>query len=345
MQVFPTNWQAEIKINGVVEAMNKVDLTAEITGQVVKIVPEFREGAFVKKGQALAYIDDVQNNRNLAKALQELADAKVNFLKEERKTRQSKRDWARLGKGKKPGSELVLNIPQLDAAKARLEAAATDVELSQRNLDKTVVRSPFDAVVLKRNLNLGQVLSTGSSMATLMEFAKSQVRFQITEHKWGLIADDLRLKLESGMDVDMKMEISDPVVGVTRWHSHTTRMGGERNSKTRQRRLITQIDSPNAQSLLPGTFVKAVFKGELVNNVLVVPSSAISVEGYLWSVDTEDRLVRHPVKILGTTAEKSFVQLKVTPESLNVVVAPLASMLVGQAVSPIDLSADLGNAS
>lgn len=327
-------WQASFVANGVVQPKNQMVLTSEIGGRVLNITDQFVEGMHVKAGTALAYIDPIQSQRDVAVAEQSLAEAKVAYLQEERKTRQAKRDWKRLNNGKAPTSPLVLNGPQLEAAKARVVAADMAVKVAKNQLAKTVIRSPFDAVVLKRAINKGQVLARNTDVATLFEREGIQINIDVSERKWRLISTHVRQALEQGHIVSTSMKLRDPLNPDYIWTASSLRMGGARNAKTRQRRLIIELDRRDVQQwdLLPGSFVQTTFVGDRLANILDVPTTALNVNGYLWTVDENQRLVRHKVKTLSMQKGRAFLISPTQAKTLNVVVNPLASYLPGQEV-------------
>lgn len=336
MKVEPKEWQAKFVANGLVKPQNKMELTSEVAGRVQKLTKVFVSGMHVKIGDALAYIDPVESQRDLAVAQQTLSEAKVSYLQEERKSKQAKRDWKRLNGNKQPTSPLVLNGPQLEAAKARVNAAEMTVQYAESHLSKTVIRSPFNAVVIERSINRGQTITIETKVATLIERENLEIDLEVNERHWGLLSKDARFELEAGKRIELLIQFEDPLNPGVTWAASSVRMNGERNAKTRQRQLIAELNDEKQREwkLLPSSFVQASFIGAQFKGILEVPTSALSVNGYLWTVDSGNRLKRHKVKAISMLQGKAFVVSPIKDPLVTIVINPLASLLPGQKISP-----------
>ena len=52
------NYTSSIESNGIINAHNEVNLTSQVSGRIVKIHPQFEDGAFFKKGTILVELEE-----------------------------------------------------------------------------------------------------------------------------------------------------------------------------------------------------------------------------------------------------------------------------------------------
>jgi multidrug efflux pump subunit AcrA (membrane-fusion protein) len=132
---------------GAVSARTESTLIPQVSGEVMRVADNFREGGFFDEGDILLEIDPSDYKTALTIAQANLAEAQVRLAEEEAQTSQAQRDWDRLGEGDIP-TDLVLRVPQLALARASVAAAEARVEEARRNLERTRITAPYDGRVL-----------------------------------------------------------------------------------------------------------------------------------------------------------------------------------------------------
>jgi HlyD family secretion protein len=153
---------------GTVTARRRAKISPAIGGQVEFIGP--REGAPVHAGDVLLRINDRDLRANLTLARQEVISADATAREACFTATQASRD---LDRNEKLRDDRIVSDDilerlrsQRDAAAARCEAAraATEraraaVSLADANLDKTILRAPFDGIVADLKAELGEWVS------------------------------------------------------------------------------------------------------------------------------------------------------------------------------------------
>ncbi len=140
----------------------------------------------VKKGDVLVTIDqtDVKLQISLAEAELERAKAAVSAAESEiqRANTELKRRLALIDSGSVSADELTAAKNAANTAKANLEAAnavvtlsKTKIEQAKVDLDRTVVRSPVDGVVAKRQVQLGQKVQAGTPLLAVVPVGEMHV--------------------------------------------------------------------------------------------------------------------------------------------------------------------------
>ncbi len=140
-------------------------VTAQIDGRVTEV--RAADAQTVHKGDVLVVIDSTDTRLAASQAQADLARAKAQAsaaaAELERATVDLRRRKALAGSGAISGDELTKVKDGWNVAKAGLEAAQASVQLAQARLDRahvdlgrTIVRSPVDGIVARRQVQPGQ---------------------------------------------------------------------------------------------------------------------------------------------------------------------------------------------
>jgi HlyD family secretion protein len=166
--IYPSQSFTLLNASGYVVAQRKASVASKVTGRLVSISVE--EGSRVKKGQIIARLenDDAQAARervqanvafahnSLEQAKAELDDAYLNYTR--------KKDL--VGKGYIARAEF--DVAEARYKKARAAVAAQEAALraseaalkeAEVMLDYTYIRAPFDAVVLTKEADVGDIVT------------------------------------------------------------------------------------------------------------------------------------------------------------------------------------------
>ena len=174
-QVYPSQSLSVLNASGYIVAERKAAVASKITGRLVALMVE--EGSKVKKDQIIARMesDDVtaaknQAAANLVNALAALEQAKTdrNIARRENFRYQglvadgsvSQSDWDAINTRYKRSEEGV------KVAEANVLALKAALEGAKAGLDYTLIRAPFDAVVLTKNADIGDIVTPFAAVAT-----------------------------------------------------------------------------------------------------------------------------------------------------------------------------------
>jgi RND family efflux transporter MFP subunit len=211
-QAYPAQNYTLLNATGYVVAQRKAALSSKATGRLEWL--GVLEGSKVKKdevvarlenrdvsaslGQALANIKVAQANLEQGQA--ELADAQANFkrtadLLNQKFIAASAYDaaQARLNKAK-------ANISGYNAA---IAAARANAQVAQVALDQTLIRAPFDGVILTKNANVGDNITPFSSAAdskgavvTIADMDTLEVEADVSESNLSKIHNDQPVEIQ-----------------------------------------------------------------------------------------------------------------------------------------------------
>jgi len=115
-------YPARITALGEVKALWQSTIKARVDGPIVYLNPLLQPGSRVKKGEVLVKIEKIAYQAQVSEDQNRVALAKVALLKEEREAKEAQRNWRRSGIKGSFASDLVLRKPQLNSARAGLNA-------------------------------------------------------------------------------------------------------------------------------------------------------------------------------------------------------------------------------
>lgn len=319
--------------HGEAKAHWALTLKAQVAGEVTSISKRFETGNIVSKGSSLANIDNTDYLQAISGAKANLAEAQHALQEEKDLSAQAQREWSRSGVTQQPSSPLVFRTLQLAAEKANANDARYSVKTALRNEKNTHISSPFDAVILSRDINMGSYVSVGDTIATLNSTDKVEVFVPLSMTQFTNVKADL-----SGDVV-----LTDISTGIT-WQGYIDRVENHLDASSRQRNIVVAVDKPLEQKipLLAGTFLLVEIAGKTLDKVLKIPSSAVAQDGQVWYVDANNTLV-------SVFANKIFERgdfVYITPihdlAITKIVTRPLVSYLNGMLVNPmlIDLATE-----
>ena len=167
-KTYPSQAFTLLNASGYVVAQRKAAVASKITGRLVSLSVE--EGSKVKKGEIIACLENedaiaLRNqaaaNQNVARfnlrqAKAELHDARVSFHREKNLlargiATQAEYDSA-MARYKKANAAVA-------GAKAAVKADAAALQVANVSLEYTLIRAPFDAVVLTKNADIGDIVT------------------------------------------------------------------------------------------------------------------------------------------------------------------------------------------
>jgi len=151
----------EYWVDGVVEARQQATLSAEVVGKIESV--NFDVDDFVEQGQVILTIRDREYRAQQQKAIAALEEAKANLQDTQLEFRRNK-DLRK----QKLISQAVLDkaSANLKAAKARADSAQANLAQAEEQLGYTVVRAPYNGVVVERHVEPGESVAPGQPIMT-----------------------------------------------------------------------------------------------------------------------------------------------------------------------------------
>ncbi len=265
-----------IRTQGVIRPHNEVTLTVQVSGNINRLLPGFEDGAFFSKGEVLMELDPADYETVVLSAEAQLARASATHAQEETRSNQARRNWDDLGYKEEP-NDLVLRIPQLREAEANVKSATAQLAKTNRDLERTKIRAPFDGRVRRRVVGLGQTVGTGTPLGTIFAIDYAEVRLPLTSQKMEF------LTLPEGVeDPPVEVELKDSLnpENQTIWHAEIIRTEGTLDERSLELFAIARINDPFGRTsgtppLRIGQPVLGFIPGRILKDVLVIPRIAV----------------------------------------------------------------------
>ncbi len=334
------NITLEIFTNGEVKPLNEINLISQVSGQIVEAADEFVDGGIIKAGSPLVWIDDRDYKLAVISAESRVAQASKLLEREIAESELAKNDWEELGLGE--ASPLTLRIPQLKEAEAAEKAALADLEKAKLNLERTIVKLPFQGIIREKRTGVGQFVGAGSVLATAFSTEEVLIALPLTDTELSYLGLPLAYEEEkpfTGPKVKFLSTVSNKTF---EWEGRIVRTAGSIDPPTRLVYVYAEVINPYQQSppLAIGMFVDAIIEGKTIKDGFLVPNSAINNNSNIYVIDINDNLEIREIEILGT--ENDYVILKgEIYEGERVVVSPLNNAKIGMALKPILLNKNI----
>lgn len=240
----PRQISNQIEANGSVMANEYVELHPEISGRIVYLnVPE---GGSVTKGTVIARINDADLQATLEKSKAQL---ELNQKTAERE--------------KKLLDINGINEADYDLAVSNVNSTKADIDYTQAQLDKTVIRAPFDGIVGLRQVSPGAYVTPANVIATVQQLDKIKVDFTVPEQYASVIRPgslvDIQLDAQTNARRKGLIVATEPQINTT-----------SRNLKVR---ALLREGQAN-----PGAFVKVFVNAGISKKAIMVPTNCIIPE-------------------------------------------------------------------
>ena len=189
-----------VSATGTLEAVETVQVGTQVSGTVQMLHADFN--SIVRKGQLLAKLDpsliqaDIQRARaSLASAEADVERMRVTFDDADRKLTRARELFERqlIPASDLDAAEIARRTSeaQVKGAMAQVTQARAALEQAQVNLQKTIITSPIDGIVISRAVDVGQTVAASLQAPTLFTIAADlshmQVKASIDESDLGNI--------------------------------------------------------------------------------------------------------------------------------------------------------------
>lgn len=310
--------------SGEVRARHEADLGFRIAGKLVARLVD--TGASVKKGQPLARLDpqDVQLNASAAKAQLAAAQADLSFAKAELDR------YADLV-AKKFVSQAVYDgkLNTHNAAKARLEQAEAQYDVSRNQAAYATLVADQDGVITAVSAEAGQVVAAGQAVLRLAQPREKEVLVNVSENKLAALraAKSLAVSLWSNparMYAARVREISPGVDATTRT-------------------FAVRVSLPDADDAVAlGMTANVLVQGAAAEGVAVLPMTALTESAgapAVWVFDAASGKVALRAVKVGEYREGAVTVTSGLANGEQVVAAGVHKLVAGQVVKPMAAAA------
>lgn len=261
----------QVRSQGIFKSQYETVLVAQVSGEIIQLAPEFERGGIVTAGSLLAQIDPFNYEVQLEDAKAQLAAARAALILEEAQGAVAEAEWEKINNS--APTELSLRKPQLEQAKARVTAAEAGLKQAAKNLDRTRITAPFDALIAERGISLGTFVTMGSRLGAVLNVSRGEVRLPVP-------GKDLQYLVNDGVGAAVSLTM-DTGGSIQQWPARIARSEGLIDESSRMVYLVAEVRDPygihshNMQILPFGAYVTAQIQGRHLDDVAAVPRQLI----------------------------------------------------------------------
>lgn len=270
------------QFSGVVEAADRSSIGFEVSGNVRDVRVDV--GDKITKGQVLAVLDKRTYNIDVKSAEAELGRAKVQLADK----RNDLDRFQRINK-QDPGAVSQASLDQsqaaVDGARKQVQFRKSQLKLAQRDLEKTVLRAPFDGVIANRYIDAFNEVARGQKCFDVFENTGMEVAVSIPEDA----IDDIRMEQDG--------EIRFSVIADRTYQGRVTeisKVAGTANAFP----IKLTVEDPD-QRIRPGMTARVtlLLAGDDQKAAYLIPISAVaqrgeSKKGFVFTYDPQTSTVK-----------------------------------------------------
>jgi RND family efflux transporter MFP subunit len=275
--------------SGYVTARRQATVSAKITGKVTEILIE--EGMRVKEGDVLARLDDTEARAQLALTKAQQTATRAQLAEIRAQLAQAERDLARqqgLAERQLISTQaLEATLTQRNMLKARLASLEEQVRVAQESvvvaqvqLDNTVIRAPFNGVVIAKAAQPGEMISpmsaggsfTRTGIGTIVDMDSLEIQVDVNEAFINRVKPDQ--PVEAMLNAYPEWKIPGAVIAII--------PTADRSKATVKVRIAIKLKDPR---IVPDMGVRVAFletqherPAQLTSGVLV-PAEAVRADG------------------------------------------------------------------
>lgn len=284
---------------GTVRAGRHAELRFGVSGEVEFVSDSLRDGLMVKQGDILARLD----SERLSLALTDISlqiEAEETQLKElDRQLELRNRTLARAKsmfsrnvatEADVDAAELNLSITtnQRDQSRARLAQLKVAKRNRQKDLDDSVLTSPFSGKLSAVNLALGNRVTNANMVGMLTDLSTLEVSFVVPADVYAnlneLMGQAVNLSWQSG-----NRTVAAEQAVITRSEALVEKSEGGG-------RLFAELTEADASQIPPGAFVEISFVGRQLADVFELPEEALVGQDSVFVVE-QGRAVQRQVLV------------------------------------------------
>ena len=296
----------DVEAQGTVVPAQRVVVQPQVSGRIDVVAANVAPGTILREGDLIFAIEDADFKLAVARATAAVAETAAQLQLEQGRGRVAEREWELFQDeldAEQKAASLALREPQLRSRLSAVQTARANLARARLDLERTVVRSPFNAVVLSESIEIGQIVTPQSQAVTLAGTDAFWVRAAVRTDE----LDQLRVPglhgaaLGSRALVRLDRENDDVLAG------RIVRLLGDLDTAGRMARVLVEVADPLALEsgagsagrrglLLLDSYVDLMLEGATVRDLFELPREWLH-EGRNLRMYSEGRLELRPVEV------------------------------------------------
>lgn len=336
LAVDPAPVQLRVHAQGTVSPRTETQLVPEVAGNVVWMSPNLVAGGYFEEGETLLRIDGRDYVANVRRAEASLARAQADNELAQFELNRSEELYSRQLISRSDYEERIRAARVADTAVADAELV---LQTARNDLDRTIMTAPFAGLVRSEQVDIGQFINRGNSIAEVYATDALEVRLPIADQQLAWLNVPLDQRGEMPPEAAPAVRLTAEFAGRRHvWTGYLARTEAQIDPGSRMVYAIARVrpdDDEQVAAPPVGLFVQAEIEGIAEDDIVVLPRLALRDDNQVLVVDTENRLHFREVDILRVYRDDVYVSGGLERgERVNV--SPLQTVVEGMRVQPID---------
>lgn len=294
------NHQVIINSYGEIKPLESTQLAAQVSGEVISWHPSFVAGGVVSRGDTLISIEKDNYEAAVLVAEADLARAQAALIEEQAQAKVAEDEAKRFPN--KARTDLFLRKPQVLSAQATVKSAQAALKRAQRDLENCDIKAPYDALIVSRNVGVGQFVAMGAQVADLNNIETAEVIIPIAGFDSVFLPERIKgIKatiIQKGLNSFTREGVIDRDLGVV-------------DNATRMSSLVVRIEDPyglktQQPAIKFGSYVQVNFAGAMLNNIYRLPQSLVNNQT-VWIVNENQELEPRKVTVVREEGEYFYI--------------------------------------
>ncbi len=200
-----------VSASGRIQPQTKVDITAEVSAQIIKIY--VKEGDLVARGDLLLLLDTIQLQSDVSQARYSLdeissraeagkAQLEIDKLEAERQRKLYEQNLGSENAASTARYNFENSEANYRASLAQVETARARLEKAEDNLSKTSIRAPMDGVLTYLSVEVGEIaqaqtaFTQGQTLMTIADLSVFEVEIDVDESEIAKVGIGQKAKIK-----------------------------------------------------------------------------------------------------------------------------------------------------
>jgi RND family efflux transporter MFP subunit len=323
---------------GSVVAAREMDLKPRVGGDIVYLDEEVVPGGLLAEGQIVLKIDPADYQLRVDQLESEVARAEADLVLEMGSQRVAQKEFEMLGEeALEEEKALMLRLPQLRQKEAALNSSRSKLDEAALELERTILKAPFDSVVRSKSVELGSRVTEATPVARLIgtDSFWVQVGVPVDKLDWITFPDGqnpeggsaVRIYARTGGDPDNYRS------------GRVVRLAADLEEGGRMAKVIVAVDDPlclltenrGRSKLFLGSYVRVEIEGRALADVYPLNRAHLRDNNTIWLLGADSTLEIRSVSPIFKGPSAVLLKDQVS-EGEKLIVSTIATPVAGMKV-------------
>lgn len=316
--------QASVPITGRLQAEERVELYAEVSGTFQKGKKPFKEGIRYRKGETLIRIDDEEARMNLVAQRSNLLnqitkvmpDLKIDYPDSYKKW-QDYLDRFDVKGSLPPIPEPANEQVEYFITSRNIYNQYYNIKSQETRLSKYTIEAPFTGVLTKASIDPGTLVRNGQKLGEFIKTGAFELEAAVSEDELPLVSIDDSVYLQAD---NMRKG----------WYGRVIRINDKIDPGTQTAKVFVLVEG---KSLKEGQYLEGQIESERVAESIQIPRKLIHSDSLVWTVE-DSALQQQPIEVVQQAKRTAII--KGLANGAKLLNEPVTNAYEGMPVKPIE---------